>query len=371
MEIKKVETRQDYRNFIRYPGKLYEHDSNWVPPLWGEEYREYARGKNAVLAHSDFCLFLAMDEGKAQGRIIAYADQNYIRFTGENIGFFGSFESSENPEAATLLFRAAESWLSEKGMTAVRGPINPVSESWGFVLDGFNTSPIFMSPYNPPYYNDYAEAAGFAKVKDLLVYEADVREHFDLPGRFNRFEQTLLERRPEISVRMIDPGHLDREAESIRQILNTAVAGNWGFVPVEEAEMLDVLRKLKPVLEPRAIWFVEAAGRPVACCLGFPDINKLIKKINGRMFPLGIFTFLYGLKKIRDYRLWGLAVLPEYQGMGLDVLLYTRIYRFVRDQRIRLEANYVLEDNLNIRNALEKLGMKRTKTYRVYQKSLK
>jgi len=108
----------------------------------------------------------------------------------------------------------------------------------------------------------------------------------------------------------------------------------------------------------------------VACCLGFPDINGLIKKIRGRMFPLGFVTFLLGLKKIRDYRLWGLAVLPEYQGMGLDVLLYTRIYRFIREKRIRLEANYVLEDNLRIRNALEKLGMVRTKTYRVFEKSL-
>ena len=134
--------------------------------------------------------------------------------------------------------------------------------------------------------------------------------------------------------------------------------------------MAGVVRDLKPILDPAAVWFVEDAGVPVACCLGFPDINVIIKKIEGKLFPTGVFRLLFGARALRDYRLWGLTVLPEYQGQGLDVLLYLRLFDSLARRDVRLEANYVLEDNLRIRNAIEKLGMDPIKRYRVYEKRL-
>ncbi|MBT3273513.1 MAG: GNAT family N-acetyltransferase [Spirochaetales bacterium] len=134
--------------------------------------------------------------------------------------------------------------------------------------------------------------------------------------------------------------------------------------------MLDMIKRLKSVMDPDAIWLVEDAGYPVGYCLGFPDLNVILRKINGRLFPLGFLSLLTGVKKLTDYRLFGLAIHPDYHNLGLDVLLYTSLFDALKPRNIRLEANYILEDNLKIRNALEKLGMNYIKSYRIYEKEL-
>jgi GNAT superfamily N-acetyltransferase len=114
----------------------------------------------------------------------------------------------------------------------------------------------------------------------------------------------------------------------------------------------------------------EYNGRPVGFCLGFPDINILLKRIGGRLFPIGWIRLLAGVRSLRDYRLFGLAVHPDWQGKALDALMYVHLYRHLAPRNERMEANYILEDNHRIRNALEKLGRDRIKTYRIYEKPL-
>jgi ribosomal protein S18 acetylase RimI-like enzyme len=358
------------KDFILMPQGLYENDKNWVPPIWAAERSAYKPGRNAVLDRSDHILLSAYDGARVVGRLAAYIDPLFNAHFRSATGFFGSFECEDDPEAAAALFNVAASWMAERGMDRIRGPINPVAECWGALVDGFDASPVYMSPYNPPYYDRLFTHAGFAGVKDLLAYEADAGAGYALPERFKRFEALVAARRPSITTRMIDTRRLDRDAEHIRRILNTSVDGNWGFVPVGSGEMAAIVRDLKPILDPAAIWFVEDGATPVGCCLGFPDVNTIIKKINGSLFPTGFLRLLDGVKRIRDYRLWGLAVLPAYQSLGLDVLLYMRLFDSLAARGVRLEANYVLEDNLRIRNALEKLGLKAIKTYRVYEKAL-
>ena len=131
-----------------------------------------------------------------------------------------------------------------------------------------------------------------------------------------------------------------------------------------------MFRKLKPIADPQAIWLVEDRGKPVGFALGFPDLNVVLRRTGGRLFPFGFLHLLLGLRKVRDYRLFGLAVLPEYHGRGLDVLLSMELFRALAPRIRRLEANYILEDNLKIRNALEKLGLDLVKCYRVYEKDV-
>jgi GNAT superfamily N-acetyltransferase len=282
---------------------------------------------------------------------------------------FGGFECIDDKGVAEALFSAAEEWLIKRGIVEIRGPINPVAESWGFLLEG-NTSPVFMSPHNPLYYNDFIEFSGYSKAKDLVVYEADTAKGYDLPERFINFDKKILENRKNLSVRNINKKELQTEALHILNILNASVADNWGFVPVEKDEMISIVKTLKLILDEEAILFVEDQGVPVAVALGFPDINIVLKKINGRLNPLSIYRLIRERKHITDYRLWGLAVLPEYQGQGLDVLLYVQLYKALKPRKIRLEANYMLEDNYKILNALEKMNLTQIKKYRVYQKVL-
>ncbi len=365
-----MSTPRQLREFVRLPEQLYRGDPLWAPPLWLEERGAYRPGSNPVLARSDHALFLAFRGREARGRILAYVDPNFNAFYGSAVGFFGALECVPDQEAFAALIAVAERWLAGRGMSAARGPIHPVAEYWGLLLDGPEGPPVFLTPYNPRWYNDALARLGYAKVKDLVAYEGDARRGYRIPERFLRFRQRLLARRPALSVRRLDMRHLMRDAEHIWRISNGSLRNNWGYVPLERDELGATIARLKPIADPDAVWFVEDAGVPVAYCLGFPDLNVILRRIRGRLLPFGFLHLLLGVRRLRDYRLWGLAVLPEYHSMGLDALLYLCLYEALAPKGVRLEANYVLEDNLRIRNALEKLGLSTTKVYRVYQKPL-
>jgi ribosomal protein S18 acetylase RimI-like enzyme len=127
---------------------------------------------------------------------------------------------------------------------------------------------------------------------------------------------------------------------------------------------------LKPVLDPDAAWLAFDGRRAVGYSLGFPDINTILARIRGRLLPFGFLRLLTGVRKIRRYRLFGLAVLPEYQNRGIDVLLYVSLHDALAPRGVLLEANYILEDNFKIRNPLEKLQLRRSKSYRIYEKKI-
>lgn len=363
--IQPVENGKQLKEFISLPDIIYKDDPLWIPPLRLLERMDYK--DNTVLNRSKHIMFLAYKDGDPVGRIIAYIDPHYNDYYNSQCGMMAAFECIDNHKGAELLFAAVDTWFREMGITKILGPINPIAESWGLLLEGSST-PVFMSPHNPLYYNKMIESAGFTKAKDLLVYEADTGKGYEIPERFRRFSTTMLKRKSNLKIRNIDKKNLNQDALHILNILNRAVAGNWGYVPVEEDEMKDMVFKLKFILDEKAICFVEDNGVPVAVALGFPDINVLFKKIKGRLNPRTLYILFRDLKKIRDYRLWGLAVLPEYHGQGLDVLLYISLFQGLQPRGIRLEANYMLEDNLHILNALEKMNLQPVKRYRVYHK---
>ena len=357
------------REFIFYPSRLYKDDLLWAPPLWTEEKKTYDR-RNPVLAHSEYSLYLALDGRDVLGRILAYVDRNYNAHYRSTLGFFGSFECVNELSVAGALFSKAEERLRSLGMSAIRGPINPISENWGFLAEGFESPPVFMAPYNPPYYNVFAAALGYGKAMDLLAYEADAKKGYRIPGRFVRWRETLLRRKPHLAVRKLDFSRVEREAEHIWRISNLAIQGNWGYVPLDRGELVAIFRKLRTIADRDAVLFVEDGGEPVGYCLGFPNLNVILRRIGGRLFPFGFVTLLSGVRKVTDFRLWALAVLPQYQGMGLDVLLYLSIYENLAPRGVHLEANWVLESNARMLNALAKLGLTRTKVYRIYEKAL-
>jgi GNAT superfamily N-acetyltransferase len=334
------------------------------------EERQTFTAKNPILAHSDYALFLARENGSVVGRVLAYVDHNFNNYYDSKVGIFGSFESIRHPEVAEELFTETERWMIARGMDTLRGPINPVSECWGSLYDGFDRPATFMMPYNPSYYNEYLENLGYDKVKDLFAFEGDSKHGYQIPERFIRFREKLAARRPNIRIRRIDMKHLTRDAEAIWRISNQAIRDNWGWVPYDKEELKSTIKKLKPIADPDAIWMVEDAGQPVGFCLGFPDINIILRRIRGRILPFGFITLVRRRKRLQDFRLFGLAVLPEYHGLGLDVLLYMSLFEALAPRGVRLEASYILEDNSSMINALQKLGLEITKTYRVYEKAL-
>lgn len=255
-------------------------------------------------------------------------------------------------------------------MHTIRGPIHPVAENWGFLYQGFNSTPVYLSPYNPPYYNQQLSRIGYQKVKDLLVYEANVKKGYEIPIRFMQFYDRFLKRNPGFTIRKLNLKNLKKEAEGIWRLSNVAYRNNWGYVPLDYQVMEDMIRKLKTIVDKDAVWIAEDRGEMVAYCLGFPDLNIILKEIQGKLFPFGFLKILKNIKKVRDYRLFGLAVHPDYQSLGLDAILYVHLAKSLSPKQVRVEANYILEDNYRIRNALEKLNLSYIKTYRIYEKKL-
>ena len=370
IRVREATSRSDIRRFVQFPRTLYRDDPCWAPPLWADEKGAYSARGNAILSHSDFSLLIAESGAEIKGRSLVYVDHNFNGFYGSRTGFFGAFECVKDLAVARALDEAAVAWLAGRGMKVVRGPIHPISESWGFLVDGFDAPPVFMAPYNPPEYNEFMARLGYRKAKDLLAYEGSMERDYAIPRRFETFAERLLSRHPGLSVRRLSMKSLAADADAMLSISNASLSDNWGYVPLDRHEFQEMFRKLKPIADPDAVWFVEDAGKPVAFALGFPDLNVILRRIGGRLFPFGFLHVLLGVKKLNDYRLFGLAVLPPYQGRGLDVLLYLQIYRALSPRIRRLEANYILEDNLKIRNALEKLDLDLVKTYRVYEKSI-
>ncbi len=370
MQVREARTRADLRRFISFPRSLYRDDPCWSPPIWADERGAYSPRTNAILAHSDYALLIAEHDGKVIGRSLVYVDHNFNAFYNGRTGFFGAFECVNDLAVARALDEAAVAWLVGHGMGTVRGPIHPISESWGFLVEGFDAPAVFMAPYNPPHYNEFMRRLGYHTAKDLLAYEASTDRGYVIPRRFEDFARRLFERQPGISVRKLSMEDLEKDADAILEISNESLKHNWGFVPLDRGEFQEMFRKLKPIADPDAVWFVEDNGRPVGFALGFPDLNVILRRIGGRLFPFGFIELLRGVKKLSDYRLFGLGVLPKYQGKGIDVLLYLQIYRALSPRIRRLEANYILEDNLKIRNALEKLDLDLVKKYRVYEKRI-
>lgn len=370
IEIREVKTAADMRAFVQLPKKVYQDNPHWAPPMWSDEKNAYKPGHNPILAHSDYSLVIALDNGEVVGRNLCYIDKEFNKYYKTELAFFGAFECLENYDAAKAMIDRCMAWAKERGMKGVRGPIHPVAEVWGFLAEAFDSHPIFLSPYNPEYYVKFVEKMGFEVVKRLLVYDGDARKGYEIPQRFVEFTDKLLKRKPNIKVRHANMRGLKREAEHIWRISNASYADNWGYVPVEYEVMVDMLNKVKPIVNKDSICFLEADGEVIGYAFGFLDLNLALKAINGNLFPFGFVKLLATLKKMEDYRLFGLAIMPEYQNMGLDVLLYVKLFEGLAPRGARLEANYVLEDNYSIRNALEKLGLQKTKSYLIYEKDV-
>jgi ribosomal protein S18 acetylase RimI-like enzyme len=371
MEIRPVTTRADLQRFIELPYRLYRHDPNWVPPLRGEQSAQFDPLRNPMLAHCEYALFLLVDGGEPIGRISAFVDRLALEAWQEPIGLFGSFECADGGEGSGLLLGAAHDWLSRRGMTRMRGPWSFASQEWGLLVEGFSPPAVIMAPHNPPSYNDHLVAFGFQKAKDLLAYYIDVHEGYDIPARYLTVTDRV-QQRYGISVRAVDVNHLADEVETLMALSNRAIADNWGYYPVTPAESQAIARDLRAIIHPSAVLIAEGPdGEPIGFAIALPDVNVLLRGLNGRLLPFGWLKLLRGLPRLRQYRMWALGVVPEYQGRAVDALLYRRLYEALYHRDLRMEINYVLEDNVRMNNALRHLGAKALRRYRVYEMDIR
>ncbi|KPJ65378.1 hypothetical protein AMJ44_10390 [candidate division WOR-1 bacterium DG_54_3] len=369
VNIKQMETKKDLMEFIKFPWKIHKNDKNWVPPLIGERKDFFNEDKNPFFKHAEVVFYLAKENGKIVGRIAGIVNYNHIEFQNEKAGFFGFFECVEDYEVAKVLLDTVRNWLKSKGMEIMRGPANFSSnEEWGFLVEGFDSPPVFMMTYNPKYYLDFMERYGMRKAKDLYAYFID--KSSPPPQRVVKMAENI-KQKGGINIHSVDMKNLKNEVEKIKTVYNSAWFQNWGFVPMTDEEFDHMVGGLKKIVDPHLVFIAEVDGKPAGFSLAVPDVNQVLHRINGRLFPFGLFRLLWHSKikdKIDGVRIITMGVSPEFQKKGIDTVFYVETFKVgVQRGYSWAEMSWVLEDNVKMNRILDLLGAKLYKKYRIYE----
>ena len=369
LRVEEVKNQQDLMTFIRFPWEVYRGDPYWVPPLIKDQLLKFDPN-HPFRAHSEMIFLLAYRGGKVVGRIAGIIDHHYVEFHQEKVGFFGFFESSPDGEVAGMLLSRVADWLRGHGMEKMAGPMNPsTNDECGLLIEGFDSSPCLMMPYNPRLYPSLLEGFGLKKRMDLYAYLLE-EPTFHL-ARLDRITERLKKREPQLYVRPIQLRHFDEELKIVKEIYNQVWSKNWGFVPMTDEEINLTAKELKPLVVSELVLFAYWGKDPVAFSVSLPDYYVVLKHLNGKIGPLGAIKFLYYSRKINKIRVMLLGVKHDFQKKGVEGLLYIETFkRGIRKGYHEAECSWILEENLLMQHGIEAMGGKRYKTYRIYEMPL-
>jgi hypothetical protein len=379
LSVRPIEGKKDLETFLHVPWKLgMKDDPLWVPPLLDDYRRLLNPKKSPFLKHGEVQAFLALDDGKPVGRICAQVDFDFDKQwpSEPGVAFFGFFDSKDDPKVARALFDKAEEWARGKGRTRLRGPFTLDSKGeTGILVEGFDTPPRVGMPHNKPYVGPLIESAGYTKAKDFFCWWY-TSGHID--ERTQRIAQRTLDL-PNVKVRPMDLKHFRREVDIVRDIYNSAWSSNWGFTPFTAAELEIIATEYKMFVDTEIALVAEVDGKPAAMCFAIPDVNELVKDFDGELMknPLNLAKLLYRLKFKRPThaRLILLGVKEEFRASHkygtLAAVLYVEVARRgAKRGYVGGELGWTLEDNVMINRGIERMGAKKYKTYRVYERTL-
>lgn len=364
-------SRRDKKRFLLFPWEIYKNDPHWIPPLLANEKGLLGYAKEPFYERNQIQTFLAERDGKVVGRIAAILNVGHLERYGDNVGFFGFYESIDDQAVADALFAAAADWLKERGCETMRGPMNPsMNHTVGLLIEGFDSSPFFMMTYNPPYYERLFESVGLAKSQDLYSFWGEIEM---LPKVRERYLRTveLIEERYNVKLRPLNKKRFEADVQMFLDIYNRSLSNTWGFVPFSDAELRATAASMKYLMVPELAFVAEIDGKPAGVTFCLPDYNPRIKAINGRLFPFGFLKLLRKRSEIKKMRIISANVLPEFQMTGLGLVLLNALVPKTIEWGIQeAEFSWVLESNRYSRGSLEKAGTIRNKTYRVYDKKI-
>lgn len=372
LRVREVRTSRDLRAFVDIPWRIHAREPNWIAPPRASIAAALDPRKHPFHRHSTVSCFLAERAGRPVGRIAAIVNARHNAFHDERTGFFGLFECEDDSAAAAGLIETAAERLEAAGLTRMRGPMsfstNEEIQAPGVLVDGFDKPPMIAMPYNPRRYAVLLEGAGLRKCIDLLAYCLDEARPSE---RLRRAADVSARRRGagRVGLRPLNLSRLDEEIGAIKSIYDSAWNANWGFVPMTDAEFAHAAKAFRAVIDRDLCVIAEADGEPVGFLLAVPDLNQALRHLpDGRLLPFGFLKVLHHRRRIDAFRILTLGVKRGYRKQGIDTLLYLRTWEAAASKGYkRAEASWILEDNRDMRNALEKMGARLEKRYRVYE----
>jgi hypothetical protein len=379
VRIVPVTTKKQLRSFASFPWRIYRDDPYWVPPIYMDRLTLLNPEKHPFWEHATGQYFLALLGEEVVGTISAHVNHRHNEIHKDKVGFFGFFEVIDDDDVASALFGAAEDWLREQGMEAIRGPENPSqNEECGLLVDGFDSPPVIMMTYNPRYYEGLIDRAGFEKAQDLWawilrtsIFDLEVEL---LPRKFLRVAEQA-RKKEGLVVRRLDKSNYDKEIEYCKTVYNAAWEINWGFVPWTDHEIEHLGADLKLILDPDLAYIALLDGEPVGISVGIPDVNQAMLKAKPQpnlwSLPLTLAKFLWHRRKIDTFRATIMGVIPEHRTLGIDALFYVETAQAAFGKGYQhVEMSWILESNDMMNRIIERLGGKVYKTYRLYEKPL-
>jgi GNAT superfamily N-acetyltransferase len=370
VEVSPVKGFGDLRAFVALPYRLHK-GTPWVPPLKLERYAFLIRKLNPFFTHGEAEYFLARRNGKVVGRMTAQIDRAFNEFHHNRWGNFGFLEVEDDQEAFDALLAAAEAWLRERGADRMVGPMDfQLNDESGVLIEGFELEPMIRQPWHPAYYQRLVETAGLTKAMDLWSWYLEVgnREalHPIIPKSAERARTKY-----GLTIRKMSRRRLRKDMDEFAKVYNAAWSHNWGFVPYSEEDLNELANTYQLVYSREWFMVAEIDGETVAMAITIPDVNQVLKKMRGRLLPLGWWHYLNKGRIIDRMRVGFLGVIPEFQHTGAAAALYMEHFDVAARTGLSYgEAGFILEVNSSMNRGLEAMGGKIIKRYRVYERSL-
>lgn len=380
LTIQPVKSTSDMKDFLRFPWQLYQNDPKWVPPLYFDRQALLDREKHPFFQFATAEYFLARRGDRLVGTIAAFVNRRHNEFHDENAAHFGFFEVMQDDEAASGLLQAACDWGKQQGKNNLLGPANfSTNHTYGLLVDGFDRPPVIEMTYNPAYYVDYIESAGFEKAMNLWAWYFSIPDIFGpngekIPPKLARVVEKI-KTRYNIKIREINMKDWDNEILRFSEVYQSAWSKNWGFVPLTNDELKHLAESLKIVVDPRITLFAEIDGKMVGASVPLPDINEILVQV--RPGPSSLSAYMAAIpllmrrRKVKMLRIFAMGVIEEYRAKGIDALFYYEtVKRALRAGYLEGEASWILETNDMMNRSIKMLGGEIYKTYRIYQKTL-
>ncbi|MER2513454.1 MAG: N-acetyltransferase [Nitrosomonas ureae] len=370
--VRPVMTYRDMSKFIDVPWHIYANDPMWVPPLRLERRFHFSR-YNPFFKHGEWQAWVAFQNGRPVGRISAQIDSLHQERYGTDSGHFGLMECIDNSEVFAALMLHAEAWLASRQIRRISGPFNlSINQECGILVDGFDTPPAVMMPHSARWYDRLLTEQEYHPAKDLLAYR--IRVDFEIP----HIMQILINRfSSQITIRTLRRDRFDEEMETLRDIFNDAWSENWGFIPFTQEEFAELGSSLRLLLPDEFIQIAEVNGKPAAFMVGLPNLNEVLAKLNGNLFPFGWLKLIRSIRnhEIRSGRIPLMGVRKQFHNTPIGLALACLVIDAPRQAGIahgiqEVEMSWILEDNMAMRNILDHLGSEQYKRYRIYQKIL-
>jgi hypothetical protein len=375
LTIEKVDTsnKDQVKRFVEFPYQLYKDCAQWVPPLFVDAYLPLNRKKHPFFSHSEADFFLAVRDGNVVGRICAGINKPFNEYHGTKKAQFSFFESVDDQSVADALFGSVFDWARARGMDTLIGPkgLSPF-DGYGIQVFGFEHRQMMtMMNYNYAYYPKLVENLGFEKEVDFVSCYLP-SDAFKIPERVERIAKRVIERGNLWVKKFKSKRELVQWAPRIGAAYNKAFIHNWEYYPFSPADIQYAVDNIFLVADHRLIKVILHDEEIVGFLFAFPDVSAALQRAKGRLLPFGLPDLLLEMKRTKTISGNGMGILPEFQGMGGNALLYYEMAKtvFSFNQFEHVEMTQVAETTKQMRADLKNLNGVEYKNHRVYRRQL-